>query len=137
MNHNDIVNIAIICFVILSVILIGVCIFYGVILYIINDIKTYKKISKIRNENFEFIEKYKKGNLSTNQYKNRFDWEWKHNYKQNYEKIGWCSMCKYWVEIDDGEQYKWRKGICKIKYKQNSNIGESTTYNSWCCEYYK
>ena len=137
MNPNDIANIAIICFVILFVILIGMCLFYGVILDIINDIKTNKKISKIRNENFEFIEKYKKDNLTTNQYKNRYDWDLKHNFKQNYEKIGWCSICKYWVEIDDGEPYEFRKGICKIKYKQNHKVKKSSTYHNWCCICYK
>lgn len=137
MNPNDVVNIAFNCFIILCGILFLVCIFYGIIFDIIIDIKTNKKISKIRNKNFEFIEKYKNDNLPTNQYKNRFDWELKHNFKQNYEKIGWCSICKYWVEINDGGPYTFRKGICKIKYKQNHSIGESSTYNDWRCEYCK
>ena len=133
MNPNDIVNIAMICFFVLF----GIFVIVLILFFVISTIKHDRRLSKIRNKNFEFIEKYKKDNLPTNQYKNRFDWEWKHNYKQNYEKIGWCSMCKYWVEMDDGEPYTWRKGICKIKYKQNSNIGESSTYNNWRCEYCK
>ena len=133
MNPNDVVNIAMICFFVLF----GIFVIVLISFFVISTIKHDRRLSKIRNKNFEFIEKYKKDNLTTNQYKNRFDWEWKHNYKQNYEKIGWCSMCKYWVEMDDGEPYTWRKGICKIKYKQNSNIGESSTYNNWRCEYCK
>jgi hypothetical protein len=132
MNPNDIVNIAMICFFVLF----GIFLFVLILFFAVSNIKHDRKISKIRNKNFEFIEEYKNDNLPSNQYKNRFDWELKHNYKQNYKKFSWCSMCKYWVEIDDGTEYEYRRGICKVRYKQYMNVENSTTPNDWCCKYF-
>jgi hypothetical protein len=121
----------------------GICLIFiiGIFLWwfiplIIREIKDYFKIKKIRKENFSFIKKYEHDNPPTKAYKDTFDWEWKHHYRDNYEKFRWCSMCKYWVEIEEGDEYEYCRGICKIRYKQYMNVEQSTTTNDWCCKYY-
>ena len=85
----------------------------------------------------DFINKWKQENKSINEIKSSFDWDWKYSYKQNYLNTHWCSNCKYWVEIKDDSLYEYRRGICKIQYKQSYNTNLSTTTNDWNCKYYK
>jgi hypothetical protein len=121
-------------------------IFFGIYLIVIIGaflwwfrqwIKDILEIKRIRKENFIYIKQYEYDNPHTKAYENAFDWEWKHHYRNNYRNNKWCSMCKYWVEIEDGTEYEYCRGICKIRYKQYMNVEESTTTNDWCCKYFK
>lgn len=85
----------------------------------------------------DFINKWKQDNKSTNEIKSRFDWNWKYSYQPNYLNTRWCSNCKYWVEINDNDLYEYRKGICKIQYKQSYNTNLAITTNNWNCKYHK
>ena len=126
----------------------GICLIFiiGIFLwwfipFITREIKDYFKIKKIRKANFSFIKKYEHDNPPTKAYEDTFDWEWKHHYKNNYKEFRWCSMCRYWVKIDDGTDDgtddEYYRGICKIRYKQYMDVEESTTTNDWCCKYYR
>ena len=109
----------------------------GFLYWFIQLIKDVLKIKRIRKENFGYIKQYEHENPPTKKYEDTFDWEWKHHYKNNYKNNKWCSLCKYWVKIEDGSKYEYCRGICKIRYKQYMNVEESTTTNDWSCEYFK
>lgn len=120
--------------------------FFGILLFVlicgflywfIQMIKNALKIKRIRKENFAYIKQYEHENPPTKKYEDTFNWEWKHHYKNNYRNNKWCSLCKYWVKIEDGSKYEYSRGICKIRYKQYMDVEESTTTNNWSCKYFK
>lgn len=133
----DFVNNCILTFVGILIFLLISGFLWWFIPFIIREIKDALKIKRIRKANFAYIEQYEHENPPTKAYKNTFDWEWKHYYRDNYKNIKWCSLCNYWVEIDDGTKYEYRRGICKIRYKQYMAVEESTTTNDWSCKYFK
>lgn len=94
--------------------------FFGILLFVLISsflywfiplIKNSLKIKRIRKENFSYIKQYEHENPPTKKYENTFDWEWKHHYKNNYKNNKWCSLCKYWVKIEDGSKYEYCRGI--------------------------
>ena len=90
-----------------------------------------------RNKEIKFIKKWRENNPPSNKIKNKFDWNWKYRYNENFENTNWCSNCRYWIKIDDGSSYEFIRGICKIRYKQLQNAEDATTTNYWNCKYYK
>ena len=132
----DFVNNCILSFFGICLIVIIGAFLWWFIPFIIREIKDALEFKKIRKENFAYIKQYEHDNPPTKTYKNAFDWNWKHHYRDNYKNNSWCSMCQYWVEIEDDTKYEYRKGICKIRYKQYMNVAEATTTNDWCCKYF-
>lgn len=90
-----------------------------------------------RKKELNFIKKWREGNESSIGCVSEAQWELHHGYKMNYRTMNWCRFCRYWVEMEDGSSYKYRKGICKLRYKQSYNKDDAATYHNWGCKYYK
>lgn len=87
-------------------------------------------------EELEFIQNYKSSHEATGKYTNEYNWELYNGYKDNRICPYSCLSCAYWAELDDGCSLQFRKGICKLEYKQCHNAESSSTYYDWCCDYH-
>lgn len=87
-------------------------------------------------EELEFIQNYKSSHEATGKYTTTYSWEFYNGYKNNRICPYSCFSCDYWVELDDGLPFEFRRGICKLQYKQWHNAALSNTYHDWYCDYH-